>query len=209
MNNDLSHLEELLSNRKIVRSYKKVNFDTEPLKNIASYSIKIPTAGFSRGIEIIQVFNTETIDEISNLFHEQKYIEEGKDPWISNSVALFFILLNEDAYHQRYSKSDKAKAVNSKDWDVPYWFVDAGASMMNSMLLIEEKGLSSGFLGLHNTDRKEVNKLLNRKRVGNNISNCINGNSWSSYQSEIKLFLKMKFFNSLNLYSTNKTSIRE
>ena len=110
MNNDLSHLEELLSNRKIVRSYKKVNFDTEPLKNIASYSIKIPTAGFSRGIEIIQVFNTETIDKISNLFHERKYIEEGKDPWISNSVALFFILLNEDAYHQRYSKSDKAKA---------------------------------------------------------------------------------------------------
>jgi nitroreductase len=161
MNNDLSHLEELLSNRKIVRSYKKVNFDTEPLKNIASYSIKIPTAGFSRGIEVIQVFNTETIDEISNLFHEQKYIEEGKDPWISNSVALFFILLNEDAYHQRYSKSDKAKAVNSKDWDVPYWFVDAGASMMNSMLLIEERGLSSGFMGIHNTDRKEVNKLLN------------------------------------------------
>ena len=161
MNNDLSHLEELLSNRKIVRSYKKVNFDTEPLKNIASYSIKIPTAGFSRGIEIIQVFNTETIDKISNLFHERKYIEEGKDPWISNSVALFFILLNEDAYHQRYSKSDKAKAVNSKDWDVPYWFVDAGASMMNCMLLIEEKGLSSGFMGLHNTDRKEVNKLLN------------------------------------------------
>ena len=161
MNNALSHLEELLSNRKIVRSYKKVNFDNESLKNIASYSIKIPTAGFSRGIEIIQVFNTETIDKISNLFHERKYIEEGKDPWISNSVALFFILLNEDAYHQRYSKSDKAKAVNSKDWDVPYWFVDAGASMMNCMLLIEEKGLSSGFMGLHNTDRKEVNKLLN------------------------------------------------
>ena len=161
MNNALSHLEELLSNRKIVRSYKKVNFDTESLKNIASYSIKIPTAGFSRGIEIIQVFNTETIDKISNLFHERKYIEEGKDPWISHSVALFFILLNEGAYHQRYSKSDKAKAVNSKDWDVPYWFVDAGASMMNCMLLIEEKGLSSGFMGLHNTDRKEVNKLLN------------------------------------------------
>ena len=107
------------------------------------------------------MFLTETLDKISNLFHEIKYIEECNDPWISHSVALFFILLNEDAYHQRYSKSDKAKAVNSKDWDVPYWFVDAGASMMNCMLLIEEKGLSSGFMGLHNTDRKEVNKLLN------------------------------------------------
>ena len=161
MNNDLSHLEKLLSNRKIVRSYKKVDFDTTSLKNIAGYSIKIPTAGFSRGIEIIQIFNKETIDEISNLFNEQKYIEEGKDPWISNSVALFFILLNEDAYHQRYSMGDKSKAVNSKDWDVPYWFIDAGASMMNCMLLIEERELASGFVGLHNTDRKKVNQLLN------------------------------------------------
>ena len=39
MNNGDSYLESLLSNRKIVRSYKKVNFGTEPLKNIASYQL--------------------------------------------------------------------------------------------------------------------------------------------------------------------------
>ena len=50
--------------------------------------------------------------------------------------------------------------VNSKDWDVPYWFVDAGAAMMNCMLLLEEKKLSSGFMGLHNTNRNNVHKLL-------------------------------------------------
>ena len=161
MNNPESYLETLLSNRKIVRNYKKVNYDKKTLNKISSYTIKIPTAGFSRGIEIIQVFNDDTIKDISNLFNEKKFIEQGKDPWISNSIALFFIVLNENAYHKRYSRNDKSKAVNSNDWDVPYWFIDAGAAMMNCMLLLEEKKLSSGFMGLHNTNRKSFHKLLN------------------------------------------------
>ena len=67
-------------------------------------------------------------------------------------------MVNEEAYHHRYSKNDKRNAVNSKDWDVPYWYVDAGAAMMNCILLIEEKELSSGFMGLHNIDRKKIHE---------------------------------------------------
>ncbi len=161
MSNTETYLESLLSSRKIVRNYKKVNFDKNSLDKISNYIIKIPTAGFSRGIEVVQVFNKNTIENISNLLNEKKFTEQGKSPWISHSVALFFIVLNENAYHERYSKGDKEKAVNSNDWDVPYWFIDAGAAMMNCMLLLEEKKLSSGFMGLHNTNRKSFHKLLN------------------------------------------------
>jgi nitroreductase len=161
MSSTETYLEGLLSSRKIVRNYKEVNFDKDSLDKIANYIIKIPTAGFSRGIEVVQVFNKNKIKDISNLFNEKNFIEKGKSPWISHSVALFFIVLNENAYHERYSKGDKEKAVNSNDWDVPYWFIDAGAAMMNCMLLLEEKKLSSGFMGLHNTNRKSFHKLLN------------------------------------------------
>ena len=161
MSSTETYLESLLSSRKIVRNYKEVNFDKDSLDKIANYIIKIPTAGFSRGIEVVQVFNKNKIKDISNLFNEKNFIEQGKSPWISHSVALFFIVLNENAYHERYSKGDKEKAVNSNDWDVPYWFIDAGAAMMNCMLLLEEKNLSSGFMGLHNTNRKSFHKLLN------------------------------------------------
>ena len=161
MSNTETHLESLLSSRKIVRNYKEVNFDKNSLDKIANYIIKIPTAGFSRGIEVVKVFNKNKIKDISNLFNEKNFIEQGKSPWISHSVALFFIVLNENAYHERYLKDDKKKAVNSNDWDVPYWFIDAGAAMMNCMLLLEEKKLSSGFMGLHNTNRKSFHKLLN------------------------------------------------
>ena len=161
MSEDFTYLENLISNRKVVRNYKKIEVDREKLKNISKFSIKIPTAGFSRGIEILQVTNQQSISSIAECFNELEYIKKGKPKWISNSICLFFILLNENAYHQRYESLDKVKSVSSKDWDIPYWYVDAGAAMMNCMLLIEEQELKSGFMGLHNTDRDGIHKMLN------------------------------------------------
>lgn len=158
MTNETTYLENLLNNRKVVRNYKKTSLEDTSLKNISKFSIKIPTAGFSRGIEILNTFDVKKIKNVSKIFNEDNFIKDGKSPWISNSLALFFILLNEEAYHHRYSKNDKTNAVNSKDWDVPYWYVDAGAAMMNCILLIEEKELSSGFMGLHNIDRKKIHE---------------------------------------------------
>ena len=158
MTNEITYLENLLNNRKVVRNYKKTSLEDTNLKNISKFSIKIPTAGFSRGIEILNTFDVKKIKNVSRIFNEDNFIKDGKSPWISNSLALFFILLNEEAYHHRYAKNDKTNAVNSKDWDVPYWYVDAGAAMMNCILLIEEKELSSGFMGLHNIDRKKIHE---------------------------------------------------
>jgi len=158
MTNETTYLENLLNNRKVVRNYKKTSLEDTNLKNISKFSIKIPTAGFSRGIEILNTFDVKKIKNVSRIFNEDNFIKDGRSPWISNSLALFFILLNEEAYHHRYSKNDKTYAVNSKDWDVPYWYVDAGAAMMNCILLIEEKELSSGFMGLHNIDRKKIHE---------------------------------------------------
>ena len=82
-----TYLEQLLLDRKVVRNYKKINnFDTSILDNIAKYSIKIPTAGFSRGVEILQVNSIETIKKIASIFNEDIYLKKNYLPWISNSV---------------------------------------------------------------------------------------------------------------------------
>ena len=69
-------------------------------------------------------------------------------------------MVNEDEYHKRYSSSDKKNAVNSKEWDIPYWYVDAGAALMNCLLLIEEQGYATGFMGLHGIERKKIHDLF-------------------------------------------------
>ena len=160
MTNETTYLENLLNNRKVVRSYQKAKVDKNSLEKIAKNTIKIPTAGFSRGIEILNTFDVAKIKIVSEIFNENSFKKDNQSPWISNSLALFFLMLNEDEYHKRYSSSDKKNAVNPKEWDIPYWYVDAGAALMNCLLLIEEQGFGSGFMGLHNIDRKKVHDLF-------------------------------------------------
>ena len=130
------------------------------MSDIPKLTIKIPTAGFSRGIEIISVENKENIKKLAIYANEDSYLKKGYGKWLSNSKAIFLILINEQAYHERYKELDKQNQTNSSNWSVPYWYVDAGAAMMNCMLLIEEIGLKSGFLGSHNMDLDNIKKYL-------------------------------------------------
>ena len=65
MTNETTYLENLLNNRKVVRNYKKTSLEDTNLKNISKFSIKIPTAGFSRGIEILNTFDVKKIKNVS------------------------------------------------------------------------------------------------------------------------------------------------
>ena len=165
-----SPLLKLLNQRKVVRNYIDIECSIDPLLEIPKNAIKIPTAGFSRGIEILISTESKNILEVSKIFGEIEFVSNGLNPWISKSKALYFILVNEEAYHQRYEMKDKSNAINSKNWDVPYWYLDAGAAMMNCMLLIEESDFSSGFMGLHNINRDLIHDLfkipLNYKIAG-------------------------------------------
>ncbi|MDA7547726.1 nitroreductase family protein [Acidimicrobiia bacterium] len=160
MVNEETTLQSLLSNRKIVRNYKDSELDFPQLSEVAEHAIKIPTAGFSRGIEIVHISEKENIVAIAKYSNEDSYVAKGFEKWISKSLSLFLIIINTKAYHDRYSQLDKKNATNSEDWSIPYWFVDAGASMMNCMLLIEEMGLKSGFLGSHNMDIENIKNHL-------------------------------------------------
>ena len=160
MRNENNHLKELLLNRRVVRNYLDTNEEFPNLSDIPKLTIKIPTAGFSRGIEIISVANKKNIKKLAIYANEESYLKKGYGKWLSNSKAIFLILINEQAYHERYKELDKQNQTSSSNWSVPYWYVDAGAAMMNCMLLVEETGLKSGFLGSHNMEIQKIKSLL-------------------------------------------------
>ncbi len=160
MRNENNHLKQLLLNRRVVRNYLETNEEFPSLSDIPKLTIKIPTAGFSRGIEIISVENKKNIKKLAIYANEESYLEKGYGKWLSNSKAIFLVLINEQAYHERYKELDKQNQTSSSNWSVPYWYVDAGAAMMNCMLLVEETGLKSGFLGSHNMEIQKIKSLL-------------------------------------------------
>lgn len=155
-----TYLQSLLKNRKIVRNYEESKLKFSELFSVAEHAIKIPTAGFSRGIEIVHISEKVNIKALAKYSNEDLYVAKGFEEWLSRSLSLFVIMINIDAYHDRYKQLDKSGSKKTEDWTIPYWFVDAGAAMMNCMLLIEEIGLKSGFLGSHNMDLDNIRKHL-------------------------------------------------
>ncbi|RZP25315.1 MAG: hypothetical protein EVA28_01800 [Candidatus Actinomarinales bacterium] len=163
MEEEANNFSSLVKKRIVVREFKEPRtgkFDLD-IKEIAHNGIRIPTAGFSRGIEVLTILDGNNINKISVVTNEKKFTDKGLEPWISWSEGIIIILINKNAYIERYSKEDKNSSLNIRSWHIPYWYIDAGAALMNILLGAEEKGLGSGFLGGHNIDLDGLKSQFN------------------------------------------------
>ena len=168
MEEETKNFSSLVKKRIVVREFKEPRtgkFDPD-IKEIASNGVKIPTAGFSRGIEVLTILNHDNINKIAIITNEKKYTSKGLDPWISWAEGIIIILINKNAYIERYGKEDKNSSLNIENWHIPYWYIDAGAALMNILLGAEDKELGSGFLGGHNI---ELNNLKSEFKIPKEI----------------------------------------
>lgn len=150
---------ETLSRRRMVRNYTDDGVDPEQLHRIAASALRAPSAGNSQAIGVVIVTDESTRGEIAALADEPSYVAAGFDPWISRAPAHIVISVSEKVYRDRYSEPDKLADDGSQiDWPVPYWWIDAGASMMAVLLAAVDAGLAAGFLGVHSTP--DLGRLL-------------------------------------------------
>lgn len=147
---------EILAKRRMVRNYTDQPVERAQLQRIAQAGARAPSAGNTRGQCFVVVTDAPTRQAIARLAGESNYVELGFDPWISRAPAHIIIGVSETAYHSRYQESDKLGAGGEIDWPVPYWWVDAGASLMAILLAAIDEGLAAGFLGVHAFDQLEA-----------------------------------------------------
>ncbi|NIA25164.1 MAG: hypothetical protein GWP04_06295 [Gammaproteobacteria bacterium] len=141
---------DVVRHRRMVRNYTGDPVDPRAVDRIVAYATKAPSAGFTQGQSFIAVTDLETRQAIADLAGESGYIAKGFDPWISRAPVHIVVCVSEEAYHRRYSEPDKAGPDDTEiEWPVPYWWVDAGASMMLLLLAAVDEGLGAGFLGVH------------------------------------------------------------
>lgn len=141
---------DVVRHRRMVRNYTDDPVDPATVDRIVAYGSKAPSAGFTQGQSFIVVTDPATRHAIAMLAGEPSYVEQGFDPWISRAPVHIVVCVSETAYHQRYQESDKTDEQGREiEWPVPYWWVDAGASLMMLLLSAVDEGLSAGFLGVH------------------------------------------------------------
>jgi len=148
---------EAVRRRRMVRNYTDEPVDPTALDRILEAARHAPSAGFSQGQSFIVVADAAVRHEIARLANEAEYVAAGFDPWISRAPVHVVVCVRKESYLERYREPDKGgpegEAGREEGWPVPYWWVDAGASMMLLLLAAVDEDLAAGFLGLHSLPR--------------------------------------------------------
>ncbi len=140
---------EVIRQRRMVRNYQPHPVFPEAVKRIVTAGLSAPSAGYSQGQSLIVVTDPQIRAQIARSAGEQKYLARGFDPWLSTAPVHVVVCVSADAYHRRYREGDKQGADSEAPWPVPYWWVDAGATLMAVLLAAVDEGLAAGFLGAH------------------------------------------------------------
>jgi nitroreductase len=141
---------EVVRRRRMVRNYLPDSIPPEALERVLDRARRAPSAGFSQGQSFVVVTDADRRKAIAALAHEDEYVSAGFDPWLSRAPVHVVVCTSETVYRSRYSEPDKASTDNAQDWPVPYWHIDAGASLMLLLLAAVDEGLAAGFAGSHN-----------------------------------------------------------
>jgi nitroreductase len=141
----------------VVRQRRMVrNYDPDrpvarvTLERIVAAAQRAPSAGFSQGQRLVVVTDDARRRAIADICDEPHYVEAGFDPWVSRAPALIVACVSEEIYRARYREPDKRGPGDPEmEWPIPYWWVDAGATLMLILLAAVNEGLAAGFLGTH------------------------------------------------------------
>ena len=150
------HLRDILRRRRMVRHYTGEPVPRETLERIAATVRRAPSAGFSQGQRLLVVDAPDLIARIAAIAGE----EEGVEPWFPSAPVHAFVLTREADYHERYRSEDKLQDGEEIEWPVPFWYVDAGATLMLVLLAAIDEGLSAGVYGVPVELEPSVRELL-------------------------------------------------
>lgn len=153
---------EAVRRRRMVRNYTDEPVAPDALERVIAAAQRAPSAGHSQGQSLIVVTDEGTRAALARLAHENEYVAAGFDPWVSRAPVHIVVCTSAAVYVARYSESDKGgpegPLADAENWPVPYWWVDAGATLMLLLLAAVDEGLAAGFLGSHAMG--EIEELL-------------------------------------------------
>jgi nitroreductase len=139
-------LRDILKRRRMVRHYTGEAIPRDTLERIVTTVRSAPSAGFSQGQRLLVVDDPGLLADLAALADGQA--EPGLEPWFPSAPAHVLVLTREADYHERYRSDDKLQDGEEIEWPVPFWYVDAGATLMLVLLSAIDEGLSAGVYGV-------------------------------------------------------------
>jgi len=117
---------------------------------LVTVGLKGPSAGFSQGIEYLvlteQAERNALLEAVTTPGWLNTHPTHARLPY---APLILIPLIDKDAYLSRYRAPDKPRSSDPLKWPVPYWYFDAGASVLLVLLKAVDLGLGACYIGVY------------------------------------------------------------
>jgi nitroreductase len=141
---------DVVRKRRMVRDFTDEPVDSLLLDQLLDDARRVPTAGFSQGIDFV-VLEGEQTEIFWKHTMEPDVRASFQWPGLLRAPTIVLPIADASAYLDRYSQPDKARAglgAAEDAWPVPYWFIDTGMAGMALLYGVVNAGLGALFFGI-------------------------------------------------------------
>jgi len=138
----------------MIRSFLNKKISEKDERRIIENIFRGPSAGFSQGVDIL-VLKGDERESVYELWGEKakRRAEYPLSEGIEKAPLVIVFLVSKKRYEDRYMRSDKNKYVADNSWPAPFWFIDAGMSVLLGILSSVDAGLGALFTGIKNAEK--------------------------------------------------------
>ena len=141
--------ESVLASRRMCRDFVPDPIESDDLDAVLAASLRGPAAGNTAASDLLVLVGADVDEYWSVTLPPQR---RASFPWpgLLRAPVLVVPYVEPARYVERYAEPDKAASglgAGEHAWEVPYWWVDGGASVMAMLLAAESRGLGALFFG--------------------------------------------------------------
>jgi nitroreductase len=143
-------VKDALSRHRMTRAFDGTSVDEDRLVGLCTDALRAPTAGHARGVTMAVLAGRAGVERYLSVATDVGWRQRSpRAQGLAAAGGCALVVCDPRDYAARYAVDDKAASgLDEVDrWPVPYWFGDAAFATMALLLLAEEDGLASAFLG--------------------------------------------------------------
>jgi nitroreductase len=146
-------LEAASRSRRMTRSFSGTPLDPAVLDSLLELALRAPAAGNVDGRRFVVLAGPQETRLYWHAVTTPVWRERSRRwPGMSRAPVVVVFLVSPSKYMKRYAEADKEHSGLGPEngesaWPVPYWYFDAGASVMGMLLGAAGAGIGACFLG--------------------------------------------------------------
>lgn len=153
--------DAVLARRRMCRDFLAEPIPAEVLDRVLAAAFRGPSAGNTAALDLVVLVGADTARHWDVTLPPDRR-DSFRWPGLLRAPVLVEVVVDPDAYVERYGRPDKAGTglgSGPDAWDVPFWFVDGGAAVMAVLLAAEAEGLGALLFGLFDHERAVLEGL--------------------------------------------------